>query len=152
MVWFLNGKLLGGSSSFTLREGATATCTKTFDRAQRPEQDPVFTVVLTCGGETVRAQYTVKVDRERWDYETALETVQGVNIEAEVLRRTPLYGDRSMSYILQYLPQGTALTHLYYSQDPGAPGQVRLADGTVGWVNWDDYLAVSYTHLRAHET
>ena len=50
VVWFLNGKLLGGSSSFTLREGATATCTKTFDRAQRPEQDPVFTVVLTCGG------------------------------------------------------------------------------------------------------
>ena len=154
VVWFLNGKLLGGSSSFTLREGATATCTKTFDRAQRPEQDPVFTVVLTCGGETVRAQYTVKVDRERWDYETALETVQGVNIEAEVLRRTPLYGDRSMSYILQYLPQGTALTHLYYSQDPGTPGQVRLADGTVGWVNWDDYLVsrTDYTQGEDYST
>lgn len=154
VVWFLNGKLLEGNSSFTLREGATATCTKTFDRAQCPEQNPVFTVVLTCGGESVRGQYTVQADRERWDYETALETVQGVNIEAETLRRTPLYGDRSMSDVLQYLPQGTALTHLYYSQDPGAPGQVRLADGTVGWVDWDDYLVsrTNYTQAEDYST
>ena len=59
-----------------------------------------------------------------------------------------------MSYILQYLPQGTALTHLYYSQDPGAPGQVRLADGTVGWVNWDDYLVsrTDYTQGEDYST
>ena len=114
----------------------------------------MFTVVLTCGQESVQAQYTVKVDRERWDYETALDTVQGVQIEAETLRRTPLYRDRDESEILRYLPQGTALTHLYYSQDPGAPGQVRLADGTVGWVDWNDYLVsrTNYTQSEDYST
>ena len=106
VTWFLNGTRLEENSSFSLREGATATCTKVFDRTRQPDRDPVFTVVLTCGQESVQAQYTVKVDRERWDYETALDTVQGVQIEAETLRRTPLYRDRDESEILRYLPQG----------------------------------------------
>lgn len=154
VTWFLNGKQLEEDSSFSLREGATATCTKIFDRSRKPDQDPVFTVVLTCGQESVQAQYTVQVDRERWDYETALDTVQGVQIEAETLRRTPLYRDRDEREILRYLPQGTALTHLYYSQDPGAPGQVCLADGTVGWVDWNDYLVsrTDYTQSEDYST
>ena len=82
-----------------------------------------------------------------------LETVQGVNIEADVLRRTPLYGDRSMSYILQYLPQGTALTHLYYSQDPAHRDRCGCRR-TVGWVNWDDYLVsrTDYTQGEDYST
>ncbi|MFR8333304.1 MAG: hypothetical protein ACLU9S_13850 [Oscillospiraceae bacterium] len=51
------------------------------------------------------------MDQERWDYETALDTVQGV-VEAETLRRTPLYPGPGRERILRYLPPGTALTHL----------------------------------------
>lgn len=152
LQWYLNGTLLETQESFVLREGAAAVYGKTFDTGDWPKEDLVFTVVLTCGEESVQEKFTVKV--EAGDYETALRTVQTVNVEAETLRDTVLYEDRAMSRVIRSVAKGTKLTHLYYSDAAGEPGQVRMADGTVGWMPWSDYLVsrTNYTQFSDYST
>lgn len=136
--WYLDGKLVSTQGDFFLKEGAVATYTHTFDKI--PGESPVFTAVLTCGEESVRGTWTVKVDSYQWDYDHALEIVETVNIPGETRCKTKLYSDSARSSVLKTVPAGVTVTHLYYSGDGAAPGKVRLSDGTVGWMDWEDYL------------
>src|SRR5699024_2833842 len=79
-----------------------------------------------------------------------LNIVQTVNIEGETLRDTYLYGDRSRDSILRTVPEGTTVIHLYNPEAADNLCQVRMADGTVGWMDWSDYLVSreNYTQSR----
>lgn len=138
--WYQDGTLVDTEENFMLRESATASFTKTFSTDSRPKTDPVFTVVITCDDESKRASHTVRVDTYQWDYDTALRTVRGVNVEATVSKDTKLYQDKACRKVLRSVSAGTALTHLYHSSIQTDPGQVRLTDGTTGWMPWSDYL------------
>lgn len=140
LQWYLNGQLLETHPDFLLTEGATAAYVYDVGTNLPQADSVVFTVVLTCGGESVQASLSMKVSDEQWDYAHALEIVQTVNIEAHTLYETKLYKDDQRSQVLRTLPAGTSLTHLYFSDVATAPGKVRLADGTVGWIDWSDYL------------
>lgn len=137
--WYQDGTLVKTEENFMLREGATASFSKTFPTDIRPKTDPLFTAVITCDDESRRASHTVRVDAYQWDYDTALRTVRGVNVEATVSKNTKLYQDKACRKVLRSVSAGTVLTHLYHSSIQTDPGQVRLADGTTGWMPWSDY-------------
>lgn len=140
VLWYQDGTLVDTQEDFILQEGATASFTKTFSADSRPGKDPVFTVVITCDDESKQASHTVRVDSYQWDYDTALLTVRGVSVEATVTKNTKLYQDKACRKVLRSVSAGTVLTHLYHSGIQTDPGQVRLADGTTGWMPWSDYL------------
>ena len=140
LEWYLDGKLLSSQPDFWMTDGATATYSHVFAGDTPPETDPVFTVVATCGEDRVEASFTVAVDREVWEEAEALNIVQTVNIEGETLRDTYLYGDRNRDSILRTVPEGTTVIHLYNPEAADNLCQVRMADGTVGWMDWSDYL------------
>ncbi|MDD7651431.1 MAG: S-layer homology domain-containing protein [Firmicutes bacterium] len=144
LQWYLNDQLLSTQDDFYIKDNIIASFSHTFGAQEIQEEVQVFRVVLTCGSETVEGSFTVASDSSMWkyqqDYEAALNTVETVNIEGRTLVRTYLYSDKNRSSVLRTVAAGTSLTHLYYSGADGAPGQVRLSDGTVGWMNWADYL------------
>lgn len=84
------------------------------------------TVTLPCG----------KLEQDR-DYETALSTVQTVDVEAVTTCETPLYSSETGSSVVRYLPANTKLFHLYYPGD--SRGWVETMDGQRGFVRWADY-------------
>lgn len=142
--WYLDGALVSTQENFCVKDGAFASLTYTFDRNNPPETNPVFRAVLTRDDDTVEGSFTVQVDSGAWkyhrDYKNALEIVETVNIEGEVLKDTKLYSDKYRSDVIKTVPKGAKVTHLYFSSDTSTPGNVRLEDGTVGWMDWSDYL------------
>lgn len=151
LEWYLDGKLLSSQPDFRMTEGATATYSYTFDGDTPPETDPVFTVAAACGKDRVEASFTVVVDREAWAEEEALNTVQPVNIEGVTLVDTYLYAGRDRGTVLRAVPEGTTVIHLYNPEGSDNLCQVRLADGTVGWMDWSDYLVSRENYTQSQD-
>ena len=138
LEWYQGTTLVASQDDFLLREGATATFTRTYNQ-DNYIQSTTFRVVLICGDESVSGQKTVTFDVYDWDYANARNIVETVRIAATTNQDTNLYADKNCTKVLRSLPKNTSMTHLYYSNEWNAPGKVELSDGTVGWVNWLHY-------------
>lgn len=148
--WYCNGTLLREEKDFLLSEGARSTIHYTPDPNTLPE-NLTFTVVLTCGVDRVDKSCTITADKYTLDYLRARKTVQTVNVEARTLTSTKLYTDKACSGVLQTVGANVPITHMYYSDEFDVPGQVRLADGTVGWMDWSDYVVSEKNYTQSED-
>lgn len=136
--WYRNGRLVHEDGSFVLQEGARAVWTDRVDFSREQAEILSCRVELLCGGERKESTWTVRVDGYRRDYRRALSTVETVKVEGTILRDTGLYTSSSLTGRIRTLRAGTVVTHFYYSG--GGATQVIDADGTYGWVSWNDVL------------
>lgn len=136
------------NQNFLLKEGATATLTRSYNADTLPSDKVDYAAVLVCGNDQVRATHTASVDFYSLAYINALRTVQTVNVSAVTNRETKLYSSDACTRVLRTLPKGTTVTHLYHSSVETKPGKVRLSDGTVGWLNWSHYNVSRENYVR----
>lgn len=148
--WYCNGILLSEQKDFLLGEDTRSTIHYTPDPNTLPE-NLTFTAVLTCGVDRVQKSCAVTADKYTLDYLRACKTVQTVNVEAKTLVATKLYTDKACSGVIRNVEANVPVTHMYYSDEAGVPGQVRLADGTVGWMDWSDYLVSEKDYTQSQD-
>ncbi len=134
--WYLGSTLLRTEESYLLKEGATSSCTYTFNfDSVLPEQQSLR-VELICRDDTAKGEHRFAVESYDYYYRNALNTVETVKVEVTALRNTKLYTNSSLSSSFRSIPAGTVMTHYYYPGERGT--QVHLADGTFGWIPYKD--------------
>lgn len=141
LSWYVNGVLAQKTFGFPLSEGATASFSATANYQGRVKPTCVVTAVLGYGDETVVLSQTADLHTELLP-----SPVRTLQVEATVLRDTPLYSQLMLSGWMGTVKAGTKVIYdNYYEQ---TSGRIHLPDGRVGWVRWNDLRISTKDYVR----
>ena len=143
VAWYVDGVVQKRQFQVPVTEGTTVTYSHwvPFEELFQPTKSIMLEV--TCNGETRYLSQTVQQQGE---------TVDTINVEATVRYDTNLYRYESLSGYIKTVPAGTKV--IYFDYVGRTSAEIRLPDGTTGWVNWYsiDISTKNYVQKNDYQT
>lgn len=143
VAWYVDGVVQKRQWQVPVTEGTTVTYSHwvPFEELFQPTKTVMLEV--TCDGETRYLSQTVQQQGE---------TVDTINVEATVRYDTNLYRYESLSGYIKTVPAGTKV--IYFDYVGRTSAEIRLPDGTTGWVNWYsiDISTKNYVQKNDYQT
>ena len=154
LKWFVNGELLKSTTRELLKEGSVTTATKDFSSyMDGTTNSVVFTVYLTING-VQNLLYRGYVNIEE-NVAAQAAKIRTQDVQGTLRTGTSLYTSMYLTTVKQTgLQAGTQVTVLQsrtITDQNVAATQIRLADGTVGWVSYYKVAIINQNYYVTYD-
>ena len=154
LKWFVNGELLKSTTRELLKEGSVTTATKDFSSYMNgTTSSVVFTVYLTING-VQNLLYKGYVNIEE-NVAAQAAKIRTQDVQATLRSGSELYTSMYLTTVKKSgLKAGTQVTVLQsrtVNEQDIAATQIRLADGTVGWVSYYKVAIINQNYYVTYD-